>query len=240
MHIPGADVLIVGAGPAGLAAAAACRRCNVSYCICEIGNRLLRRNRSDPSSLVQGTGGAGLYSDGKFSFFPSATKLWQLDNTTALRLAYDWFEDLVSQFGLAVPAFEDSCRLVELSGSRDRFTQKLYKSQYLSFDARSNIIKLLEREHDPYMMNGTLARLCSSQSSVDAVACEIEGGILGKHTCLYKSVVFAAGRHGPLMFHSDENFVPINFRYVELGIRIEQSSSDFFLRDQPQLDPSYL
>ena len=91
MELGNADVLIIGAGPAGLAAASACRHSNVRYCVVDAGECLIQRRRSDPSSLVQGTGGAGLYSDGKFSYFPSATQLWRLEDTVALHRAYDWF-----------------------------------------------------------------------------------------------------------------------------------------------------
>jgi len=34
---------------------------------------------------LQGIGGAGLYSDGKLSFFPSSTELWLLPDQKALK-----------------------------------------------------------------------------------------------------------------------------------------------------------
>ena len=67
------DVLVIGGGPAGLAAAAACRVHQRNYLIIEAGNRVGDRNHHDQRSLGSGVGGSGLYSDGKFSFFPSAS-----------------------------------------------------------------------------------------------------------------------------------------------------------------------
>jgi hypothetical protein len=40
-------------------------------------------------NLTTGVGGCGLYSDGKFSFFPSATQLWQLRTRAALAASYE-------------------------------------------------------------------------------------------------------------------------------------------------------
>ncbi|MCB9924545.1 MAG: FAD-binding protein [Planctomycetaceae bacterium] len=235
-----ADVLIIGAGPAGLAAASACRQSNVSYCICETGDRIRQRSRSDASSLVQGTGGAGLYSDGKFSFFPSATKLWKLEDSAALRHAYEWFEKLVFPYGLTVPRFEAGAAPAETSVWHGHVKQKRYKSQYMSFNIRSRLIGMLEQEHEPYLMNGTSARLILPETAIDSLTCEVNGHWGVKRNSSYRRIVFAAGRHGPSAFHSTAGSLPTEFRYVELGVRIEQFSSEFFLRDQPDLDPKLL
>ncbi len=234
-----ADVLIIGAGPAGLAAATACRDNNISYRLCDVGERLSQRSRVDPSSLVRGTGGAGLYSDGKFSFYPSATRLWELEDSESLLRAYEWFKELVSPFGVIVPRFVSSELPVEPTLWHDQIKQKRYKSQYLEFDARASLIGMLERQHKPYLMNETFARILIDRDN-DSVASEIEreGGI--RTTSVQKGIVFAAGRHGPLAFQATASSFPTEFRFVELGIRIEQSSSDFFLRDQPDIDPKLL
>jgi hypothetical protein len=239
MLLSSSDVLIIGAGPAGLAAAAACRHSRVSYCICEIGERLIQRSRSDPSSLVQGTGGSGLYSDGKFSFFPSATQLWKLQNSAFLRQAYEWFEELISPCGLVVPRFEAGDPPAAILMQNGHVQQKRYKSQYLPFDIRARIIEMLEQEHEPYLMNGTFARLLVENEGKSIVS-EIEYHGSDKSISVHRGIVFAAGRHGPLAFHSMASPLPTEYRYVELGVRIEQFSNEFFLRDQADLDPKLL
>lgn len=234
-----ADVLIIGAGPAGLAAAAACRHSNVTYRSFDAGGRLEQRSRSDSSSLVQGTGGAGLYSDGKFSFFPSATHLWRLQDSAILQRAYHWFEELVSPYGLAVPPFESDAPLTEASIPRGQLRQKRYKSEYMSFAERSRLISILEQEHQPFVVCGAYARF-DIEHHCKVLTCEVErlGGVT--KVTPRRGIVVATGRHGPLAHHLTTALLPTEFRYVELGVRIEQLSGQFFLRDQPDLDPKLL
>ena len=54
------DVLIVGAGPAGLGAVAAFRHTGLKIKLVEAGRALDERCPNEPSDLVTGEGGAGL------------------------------------------------------------------------------------------------------------------------------------------------------------------------------------
>lgn len=88
------DVVIIGAGPAGLATGYALKRyTNTTFTIIDSGKQLFDRSRYGPQDLIQGIGGAGLFSDGKFSFYPSSTALWELDDKELLSLAYNWYCD---------------------------------------------------------------------------------------------------------------------------------------------------
>jgi hypothetical protein len=56
--------------------------------------------------MTVGIGGAGLFSDGKFSFFPSSTELWttlQL-HPRALTAAYNNMSKCLSDLGMEVPS----------------------------------------------------------------------------------------------------------------------------------------
>ena len=77
-------VIVVGAGPAGLAAAVHCVNAGHKTLVIETGRDCADRNHDSSEDIVTGVGGAGLYSDGKFSFFPSASKLWNLPDSDAL------------------------------------------------------------------------------------------------------------------------------------------------------------
>src|SRR5262249_9683400 len=88
------DVIVIGAGPAGLAAAACCRARGRDYLVVEMGSLVGQRDHADQRGLGMGVGGSGLYSDGKFSFFPSATALWKLPDAPALEESWRWFSSV--------------------------------------------------------------------------------------------------------------------------------------------------
>src|SRR5262249_8549940 len=113
-HVARTSLLVVGAGPAGLAAAAACAARDHDFRVLEIGPRAAPRHHADQRLLGTGVGGSGLYSDGKFSFFPSATALWRLPDRRALRASWGWLAELLGRFGLEAPAFPDLDALPDL------------------------------------------------------------------------------------------------------------------------------
>ena len=53
---------------------------NKEFLIIEKGKSISNRDRNDKFDAVAGVGGAGLFSDGKFSFFPSGTNIWKYPN----------------------------------------------------------------------------------------------------------------------------------------------------------------
>src|SRR5690242_16509659 len=139
------DVVVLGGGPAGLAAAIACSRSGLKVALLERGREAATRNRYDRHDIVAGIGGAGLYSDGKFSFHPSATQLWQVQPYSLLREAYHWYVGLLSQFDVACPVFPDSDpqSFPGLVGEGLSFSSKRYLSVYLTFEQRLALISLL-------------------------------------------------------------------------------------------------
>ena len=82
------DVIIIGAGPAGLAAGLLLEKEKVQYVILEKGKDLLRRNVRNPEDVASGIGGSGLFSDGKLSFPPSASEMWGKLDGRELKAAY--------------------------------------------------------------------------------------------------------------------------------------------------------
>ncbi|RYE82318.1 MAG: FAD-binding protein, partial [Myxococcales bacterium] len=90
-HATGApyDAIVIGAGPAGLAAAAHLAGGGARTLLVDAGQAIEARDHRDQGRLTSGVGGAGLYSDGKFSFHPAATALWSLDDEPTLRAAHE-------------------------------------------------------------------------------------------------------------------------------------------------------
>ncbi|WP_306316275.1 MULTISPECIES: FAD-dependent oxidoreductase [unclassified Streptomyces] len=67
------DLVVIGAGPAGLAAAQRLAGVRHRVALIDGGKPVDRRDRYAAADMTRGHGGAGLFSDGKFSFFPSAS-----------------------------------------------------------------------------------------------------------------------------------------------------------------------
>jgi uncharacterized FAD-dependent dehydrogenase len=221
------EMLVIGAGPAGLAAGVAALDRGRSVLVLERGNSATERNRERPEDLVSGVGGAGLYSDGKFSFAPSATRLWTLEPSSTLREAYDWAAERLREGGIDPP---------ELSSQPTTDTPqagaiKAYPSQYMTLEAREQLIMALERRLGAHLITDADARLSSEAGTVRA---DWEGGFVRASTA-----VIASGRFGPLR----DAVAPKTFRRVEVGMRVEQDAARFALdaeRVAGLLDPKWI
>jgi uncharacterized protein len=224
------DVAIIGAGPAGLAAGTAARRLGANALIIEQGKELAARSQSDQIDVISGIGGAGLYSDGKFSFFPAATALWSVRPGSLLAAGYEWLKTMLMAEGMSVPRFpaEPAASICPAALYR-----KKYPSYYLPVDKRAKLLASLARE-----LAGSIhakCRVCRIEQPGQGRIriCAGDGGIIAEA----RSVVLAMGRLGPLMLHRCLPAEELVFRKVEVGARIEQSAEDFILPDDGYLDP---
>lgn len=218
------DVLVVGAGPAGLSCGVALAAAHVSHLVIEAGSL----DRGD--DLITGVGGAGLYSDGKFSFFPSATRLWQLEPRLQLERAYDWVQRELEVEGVVTPELPDSEEATRQPTDIGELVKR-YPSVRMSVPGRSRLIN-------------RLASLVNLRVNTTVLTAERDGDTgcwsveTSTGTIRCRSLVIGSGR---LWHHlmTQASQVPLTFRRVELGVRIEQASDDFFLRHEPALDPKW-
>lgn len=220
------ELVILGGGPAGLAAAVGALDAGVSYAVVESGVSALARDRGRPADLVSGVGGAGLYSDGKFSFAPSATELWNLEPIDALREAYEWTAALLRDHGLDAPPFQSK----DLQGNWIG-PVKAYPSLYMPLGARMEMIGSLERRIADHLVTGADGRLALARG--DVVVDYAGGRYRGQ------AAVIASGRFGPLEISG----IPMQFRRVEIGMRVEQDAARFALDAEPiagLLDPKWI
>lgn len=149
------ETIIVGGGPAGLAIANALSvGGDNDFLLIDSGKPLEERRRHTPGGISTGLGGAGLFSDGKFSFFPSASKLWNLPDKESLDEAYQWLTALFSQYNKEVPPIDlnHTHYVTQESGSL-----KYYPAFYLELDARYHLINhLTEKLQKNIQLNTTL------------------------------------------------------------------------------------
>ncbi|MFJ1529766.1 FAD-dependent oxidoreductase [Streptomyces mirabilis] len=236
------DILVIGAGPAGLAVAAGLQNTGLDCLVVEQGPPAGGRDAGNPAHLATGVGGAGLFSDGKFSFYPSATGLWSVSPEHDLRLSYDAMAKALALCGLAVPVYPK--RLPDTSGT-PIFRQKHYPSFYVPMEERTRLTERLAESVGPdNLLTGTKAyHVGEGPGGVMAVGLRpaTPPGVDGDGTTVHcKALVLAGGRFGPLSCDVRLKGVRRTFRRLEMGVRIEQPADDFFLRDQRALDPKFL
>lgn len=237
------DVLIIGAGPAGLSAATACERHGTDYLICETGDALDSRDHEFELSLGSGVGGCGLFSDGKFSFYPSATQLWELENKNRLNESITWLNTLLTSFDVSVPPTPSLSKTAEAlrNSTENLFLEKKYPSVYVSLEIRKQLIAFLENNAGNRLCTNTCLTTISLDTSKSRFKCM--GYRNGNESAIElncKRIIFAGGRFGPIGLSSMIDNLPMRFRRLELGVRIEQPPSQFFLRESACLDPKLI
>jgi uncharacterized protein len=230
------DILIVGGGPAGLSAVKALSQSKAQVLLVEEGPDLEIRDDRIPTHLTNGIGGAGLFSDGKFSFYPSASRLWMVEPRAELRGAYEEIMATLAEGGLAAPAFPDRSDATAGVGS-ERFAPKRYLSAYMPIESRYALMRRLQQDAQDRIVRGHVALVAPAAGGEYAVDVSTDRGA---RRIKARAILLCGGRFG--MLSSDIRLPSIHtkFRRVELGLRIQQPSETFFLRDDPYLDSKYI
>lgn len=234
MYLPtkSVDVIIIGAGPAGLSAGCSLINSNLKFLIFEAGLPINERKMLD-SHILKGCGGAGLFCDGKFSFFPSSTKLWKLNDDSSLIKSYQWLKRLLSSHKIEIPDYN----VVDTNGEyKQNFSEveKEYKSIHVKFSVRKQIIISISELLSEYLYySSTVFEIKEDRNGEFDIYIERYNEIEKYHT---KFIIFAGGRFGPLSLRKLLIDMPITFRRYEIGIKLEQKNSDWVYAKYPQED----
>ncbi len=237
------DAVVVGAGPAGLSAAAEIAA-TATCLLIEQGRRHTARDRDAPEDILSGVGGAGLFSDGKHSFFPSATELWRLPDRARLERAYERTRALLAAHGVLAPPFprEELAPAPSMEGGAG-WRLKEYPSMYASLGERMACIReLYARSGGPPRIEARVVgarRIPSPSGPMIELTVEQGGDLLEIQA---RRLVVATGRLSPLWTRSwlTNLGVAWSFRRLELGVRIEtRADSPLFARLQG-IDPKLI
>lgn len=239
-RLPLEAIVVVGAGPAGLSAAAALLDRNIRARVIDAGQDLQYRNRRDHPRLAEGVGGAGLFSDGKFSFYPSATNLWNLPDQSALNLSASWFDSLMCDLlpgANAQSSVAQSYRSPSVPGGT--FFRKRYPSFYVSYSDRRRLIDSLALPLGDYISTDmSVQRIFYDESSAQ-YHLYLSGRRNESLLLPALAIIIASGRFGPLMLRRDQ-FAPLIYRRFEVGVRLEQPVRCSFVSEMDEIDPKLI
>lgn len=230
------ETLIIGGGPAGLAIANALLfGGDNDFLLIDSGKPLTERDRLTPGGISSGLGGAGLFSDGKFSFFPSASKLWQLPDKESLDKAYQWLTTLFARYNRDVPPIDlnHTNYIVQASGSL-----KYYPSFYLELDARYHLINHLTKEfQNNIQLNTTLIDIIQLDDGSYKI-------VTNGDPLFCNKICWASGKMSPLLMQELSIHLAHQFQRTEVGVRIQGHYQhpffDELLSEQNALDPKYI
>lgn len=231
------DLVVIGAGPAGLSAVQALAHIGLKMLVIEEGRPPRARDRESHTDTSNGVGGAGLFSDGKFSFFPSATRLWSLQPKRQIEEAYVATCTRLARYGMSTPPFPR--RPQALMQASQKWVFKPYASYYLSLEQRLKLIQdLLDDSQCEFLTLAKVTKVTVSRHPVLHYNVTVQREGLTQHHIQARALVLATGRFGPIGSVSD--FYPSVFRRLEVGVRIQQPSHIAFFANMPALDPKLM
>lgn len=205
------DVIILGAGPAGLVAGALLSQMNIDFLLIEKGESNEYRDKKYPYNVSYGIGGAGLFSDGKISYAPSASKLWSKTNKDTLEDAYNEVRNLLKTVGVDIEKWNPAWTDLETSYFQDI---KKYKTEYLDDEKRKQIIELLKSYIFSNILTNTEISNIDKNNGIFYVATD--------KNIIYRSkyLIISTGKCSPLNLFSQSIKIPSVFE-CEMGVRVE-------------------
>ena len=220
-------VAVIGAGPAGLAAASALSNLNGGVVVFDKGKSLVERRHDASEDLGIGLGGAGLFSDGKFSFYPSGTHVYRLKSDSLLQESFSWMSEVLEGVGIKTETFPDLGRGQPTSPASCGFN-KTYPSHYGTLAQRFRLVERMMSRSAHYETGASVERVRRVEGGYEVVYRNAEHRL---DALRVSGLIVATGRLGNLDLLDEDGIIALPSRRLrfELGMRIESPSRIGFL-----------
>lgn len=239
------DVIFVGAGCANISGAYYLHKNHpeINFLLIDMGKHITERNHLSETDCISGVGGAGLFSDGKFSFYPAGTNVWKLEQQK-LKMSYLFLASILKPF-IVIPELilEEHSYCPELS-----WTLKKYKSFYLSLNQRKELIHNITCEYhneinERFLLSTEVKCITIVKSDTEIYEIKCENVVNKKQFSLCtKKIILSGGRFMPLFLKSLDNKlnIPMEFKRIELGIRFKGPSDCDLYETSDGVDPKFI
>lgn len=237
---------IIGAGPAGLCFAGSQR----STLIVDMGKSIENRSHDNAYDIPCGAGGAGLYSDGKFSYFPAGTNVWRLPYHLIEKAYLDLIDDMPSDLPPLPTTDEIRDYFFKLS---DYWKLKKYPTEYLNLDQRKTLIHklvnkvIMQQKNDQgaiwmqHQVTSIIPIEDDSSNNYRLIIHDLQSDKIRNVLC--ETLIMAGGRFFPLQMPKLLKNMPMIFRRYEFGFRIESSAKNAAMMGDAEfrdvLDPKF-
>lgn len=246
------DVVIIGGGVASAACVRELLSKGLKVCLFDKGG--YDRDPSNPHDLANGVLGAGSFSDGKYSFFPAGTAVWQLREKstlkTGLALAIQDINEAVTMTGQTVAALDPAKLLGQLeavdapvlAGQTDTDWQfKPYESVYIPLEARRYMMKQTTALFAPIArMEHVVLRVDQNpDGEFYSVVYQENGNFDTFFSLKAKAIIVAAGRFAPYYLALPDS-CPRVFRRIEIGVRLVATAKNSAWCTMKGVDPKFI
>lgn len=230
------DAVVVGLGPSGIMATLTLSKKGYRVIGIDRGRSFEKRDSKIPYDVANGFGGAGLFSDGKLSFFPAASNLWSNFEKGKLKEAYLSLQNEFKRIGYYIPKWQNHWTI---SKQRSKLTKRVkrYKTRYFDRKTCDDFIQdIYKRIQKDVILESEVIHITKNNEGIFQV-------FLDKPTEIpltTKNIILATGKVGNRILNLFENVSFDTKSRFESGVRVETNYQNFRPYEFKQIDYKYI
>lgn len=230
------DAIVIGLGPAGMMATLMLSRKGYRVIAIDRGKPYNERDPQIPYDVANGFGGAGLFSDGKLSFFPAASNLWANLDKNELKKAYLILQDELKHIGYYVPKWQNHWTISKQTRKIAKRVKR-YKTKYFDKSICEKFVQNVYEQIKNYII---------LESEITLINRNKDGTFrvfLNKPTekpLTAKAIILATGKVGNRVLNTFQNVSFKKHSRYEGGVRVETDCQNFRPFGLKQIDYKYI